>query len=68
MTEDGRRESALAELSLADEELNIADSLLQSGFARVSLSRAYFAHCDDCIRRLERALRRSSNDGRPDEW
>ena len=43
MTEDGRRESALAEFSLADEELNIADSLLQAGFARVSLTRAYFA-------------------------
>ena len=40
MTEDGRRESALAEFSLADEELNIADSLLQTGFARVSLIRA----------------------------
>ena len=43
MTEDGRRESALAEFSLAEEELNIADSLLQADFARVSLIRAYFA-------------------------
>ena len=36
MTEDGRRESALAEFALAD-------SLLQAGFARVALTRAYFA-------------------------
>ena len=43
MTEDGRRESALAEFALADEELNIADSLLHAGFARVALTRAYFA-------------------------
>lgn len=43
MTEDGRRESALAELALADEELSIADSLLPAGFARVALTRAYFA-------------------------
>lgn len=43
MTEEGRRESSLAELSLADEELNVADSLLRAGFARVSLTRAYFA-------------------------
>ena len=43
MTEDGCRESAVAEFALADEELNIADSLLQAGFARVALIRAYFA-------------------------
>ena len=43
MTEHGRRESALEEFALADEELSIADSLLQTGFARVALARAYFA-------------------------
>ena len=43
MTEDGRRESTLSEFALADEELNIADSLLRAGFARVALTRAYFA-------------------------
>ena len=43
MTEDGRRESALEELALADEELNASDALLQEGFARVALARAYFA-------------------------
>ena len=43
MTEQGRRESSREELSLADEELNAADSLLRAGFARVSLTRAYFA-------------------------
>ena len=43
MTEEGRRESSLEELSLADEELTAADALLQAGLARVSLTRAYFA-------------------------
>ena len=43
MTEEGRQESSVEELSLADEELNAADALLQEGFARVSLTRAYFA-------------------------
>ena len=37
MTEDGRQESTVEELSLADEELNAADALLQAEFARVSL-------------------------------
>ncbi len=43
MTEEGRRESSLEELSLADEELTAARSLLEAGLARVSLTRAYFA-------------------------
>ena len=43
MTEEGRRESSLDELSLAEEELRAADSLLEAGFVRVSLTRAYFA-------------------------
>ena len=43
MTEEGRRESSLDELSLAEEELGAADSLLEAGFVRVSLTRAYFA-------------------------
>lgn len=43
MTEEGRRESSIEELSLAGEELSIADSLLQEGYARVGLTRAYFA-------------------------
>ena len=43
MTEDGCRESALAEFALADEELNVADALLRTGFVRVALTRAYFA-------------------------
>ena len=43
MTEDGRQESSRDELALADEEQIAADSLLQAGMARVSLTRAYFA-------------------------
>ena len=43
MTEEGRRESSLEELSLAEEELRAADALLQAGLARVSLTRTYFA-------------------------
>ena len=43
MNAEGCRESSRAELSLAEEELAIADSLLQAGFARVALTRAYFA-------------------------
>ena len=43
MTEEGRRESSLDELALADEELGAADSLLEAGFTRVSLTPAYFA-------------------------
>jgi len=43
VTEEGRRESSMEELSLADEKLDAADSLLAAGLARVSLPRAYFA-------------------------
>ena len=43
MTEEGRHESSAEELSLAEEEMGAADSLLRAGFARVSLTRAYFA-------------------------
>ena len=43
MTEDGRRDSALAELALAAEELRAADTLLQAGMPRVALTRAYYA-------------------------
>ena len=43
MTEEGRQESSVEELALAEEELNAADSLLRAGFARVSLTRAYFS-------------------------
>lgn len=43
MTEEGRRESSLAELALAEEELRIAGGLLRDGFSRVALTRAYFA-------------------------
>ena len=42
MTEEGRRTSSHEELSLAGEELRIADSLLRDGFACVCLARAYF--------------------------
>lgn len=43
MNAEGCRESSLAELSLAREELAGADTLLEAGFARVALTRAYFA-------------------------
>ena len=43
MTEEGHREGSLEELSLAEEELAIADSLLPAGYARVALIRAHFA-------------------------
>ena len=43
MNAEGRRESSREEISLADEELRSAEALLQAGFARVSLTRAYFA-------------------------
>ena len=43
MTEEGRQASSAEELSLAEEELHAADALLQAGFARVSMTRAYFA-------------------------
>ena len=65
MTEDGRRESALAEFSLAGEELNIADSLLHNGNNREITGTM---HCGECIRRPEGPLRRSPNEGRLDRW
>ena len=43
MTGDGRRESSFEEISLAEEELSSADALLREGFARISLTRTYFA-------------------------
>ena len=43
MTEEGRRESSVAELALADEELSGADTLLAAGYPRIALTRAYFA-------------------------
>ena len=43
MNAEGCRESSCAELSLAEEELNGAELLLEAGFARVSLARTYFA-------------------------
>ena len=43
MTGEGRRESSLAELTLADEELQGADALLRAGYPRIALTRAYFA-------------------------
>jgi len=43
VTVRGRRESAAAELQLADEELRAAEHLLQTGLARIALARAYFA-------------------------
>jgi len=43
VTTDGERESAAAELELAAEELRAAEELLQGGFFRIALARAYFA-------------------------
>ena len=43
MNAEGRRESSCEELSLADEELYGAESLLEAGLARMSLTRTYFA-------------------------
>ena len=43
MNAEGCHESSCAELSLADEELEGAQSLLEAGFARMSLTRTYFA-------------------------
>jgi len=43
VTEDGRRESARAELELAAEELRAADTLLAAKLPRVALTRAYYA-------------------------
>ncbi len=43
MTEEARRESARAELDLADEELRAAEGLLRDGVPRIAIARAYFA-------------------------
>ena len=43
MNAEGCRESSRAELAIADEELTGAESLLEAGFARMSLTRTYFA-------------------------
>ena len=43
MTGEGRRESALVELALADEELSAAVALLDDGFPRIAVGRVYFA-------------------------
>ncbi len=43
MTGEGRREAAREELGLAAEERQVADALLEAGFPRVAVTRAYFA-------------------------
>ena len=43
MTGEGRRESARAELDLADEELRVAEGLLRDGVPRIAIARVYFA-------------------------
>ena len=43
MTGEGRRESARAELDLADEELRAAEALLADGLAHIAVGRMYFA-------------------------
>lgn len=43
MTDEGRQDSATAELQLADEELRAAEHLLKTGLHRIALARAYFA-------------------------
>ena len=43
MNAEGCGESSCVELSLADEELYGAESLLEAGLARMSLTRTYFA-------------------------
>ena len=43
MTGEGRRESALVELALADEELRAAAALLDGDLPRVAVGRVYFA-------------------------
>ena len=43
MTDEGRRESARAELELADEELRGAQALLGGNLPRIAVGRAYFA-------------------------
>lgn len=43
MTSEGERESAAAELELSEEELRVAEKLLEDGFVRVAVTHAYFA-------------------------
>jgi uncharacterized protein len=43
VTDEGRHDSAAAELQLADEELRAAEYLLKTGLHRIALARAYFA-------------------------
>jgi uncharacterized protein len=43
VTDEGRHDSAAAELQLADEELKAAEHLLKAGLPRIALARAYFA-------------------------
>lgn len=49
MTDEGRRAAAEEERDRAREELRAARHLLDSGFARIALTRAYFA-CFHAIR------------------
>jgi len=43
VTGEGRRESADAEIDLADEELRAAEALLADGLPRIAVGRMYFA-------------------------
>jgi uncharacterized protein (UPF0332 family) len=43
VTSEGERESAAEEIELADEEIRVAERLLQDGFARVAVTHAYYA-------------------------
>ena len=43
MTSEGERESAAAEIELADEELRAAAKLLQDGLVRIAVTHAYYA-------------------------
>lgn len=43
MTSEGERESATAEIQLAEEELRVSEKLLEDGFVRVAVTHAYFA-------------------------
>jgi uncharacterized protein (UPF0332 family) len=43
VTGAGRRAAASEEIELALEELRVAETLLDAGFYRVALTRAYFA-------------------------
>jgi uncharacterized protein (UPF0332 family) len=43
VTDEGRKETAAEELARASEEIAAARQLLDGGFARIALTRAYFA-------------------------